>query len=130
MGLFSSIGGSISKAVGGALTDTVRQVANQAIGSVVSQMPPVVGQVVGGLLSGQSLGQVVRGVASQLLGNALNSIPGALGDFFRQAVGGNIGQQGFTFGGLPGSTTQILPASTAIRDNSNADVEITIDSFF
>ena len=129
MGIFKSIGGSISKAAGTALNQTVRGVANQAIGNVVSRMPPVVGAAVGGLLSGQSLGQVVKGIAGGLINNALNQIPGGIGDFFRQAIGGGLAQSGFSFAGLPASRTQLLPADTVIKDVTDEEVEITIDTY-
>lgn len=129
MGIFKSIGGSIQKAAGSAINKAVRNVASQAIGNITSRMPPVVGAAVGGLLSGQSLGQVVKGIAGGLINNALNQIPGGIGDFFRQAVGGQLAQAGFSFAGLPASRTQLLPADTKIKDFTDADVEITIDSF-
>ena len=129
MGIFKSIGGSIQNAARSAIDRTVRNVASQAIGNITSRMPPVVGAAVNGLLSGQSIGQVVKGVAGGIISNALNQIPGGIGDFFRQAVGGALGREGFSFGGLPGSSTQLRPASTAITDFTNANVDITIDSF-
>jgi len=131
MSIFRSIGGSIQKAAKSALNRTVRNVVNNTIGSAVSKMPPIVGAAVGGLLSGQSLGQVVKGVAGGLINNALSQIPGAAGDFFRGVAGSIFGGAGFSasFSGLPASRSQLKKATTKITDPTDQEVEITIDTY-
>lgn len=129
MGLFSSIGGSISRAASNALQTTVRSVAQNALGQISSKIPGPVGAVVGGLLSGQSIGQVVQNIAGGLISSALNKIPGVAGDFFRAAFAQSGTASAFNLSGLGASRTQLKPATTRIIDRSGREVEITTDTY-